>query len=70
MIATIVKGNWATCYPFLYLKQVSLASEMSEQDSYLSSVDVKELENMASIGSGSSLSIDWNAVEDMVATIK
>lgn len=39
---------------------------MSAQDNYLSSVDIKELENMASIGSASSFSIDWDGVEDMV----
>lgn len=52
------------------MSSASDKNDISEQDSYLSAVDVRELENRLSIGSGSSLSINWNEVDEMVATVK
>ncbi|KAJ8040285.1 hypothetical protein HOLleu_14525 [Holothuria leucospilota] len=52
------------------MSSASDKNDFSEQDSYLSAVDVTELENRLSIGSGSSLSINWNEVDEMVATVK
>ncbi|KAJ8040284.1 HMG domain-containing protein 4 [Holothuria leucospilota] len=52
------------------MSSASDKNDFSEQDSYLSAVDVRELENRLSIGSGSSLSINWNEVDEMVATVK
>ncbi|XP_063962942.1 uncharacterized protein LOC129271865 [Lytechinus pictus] len=49
-------------------------SDLGEQDydgDYAASVDVRELEEIASIGSGSIMSnIDWDAIDEMIQTVK
>ena len=43
---------------------------LDEQDDYLASVDVRELEDIASIGSESISNIDWAAVDKMIADVQ
>ncbi|XP_072017991.1 uncharacterized protein [Amphiura filiformis] len=43
---------------------------LDDQDDYLASVDVRELEEIASIGSESISNIDWAAVDQMIADVR
>ena len=41
-----------------------------EYNDYTASVDIRQLEDIASVSSGSVMSIDWGAVEKMIADVQ